>query len=209
LKCMIRDYKSYIKEFIEDKIFIEHLIDSGGMNYLYEDFGVGKRVVIEHANYVDVDKTLDKYYYLELDHLFICDLTTILNIEAQTIIHKYKIKDNYKHLSLNKNIKLEMIINDNEDSDNEEIYQDEEDTYGLPIEKEFSMEFHLTDWIIEKIDCHNIDEDQFDFLNDLIDSDYEMIDRDVECLKRYLFDLRSNLNVFYNCKENTDHYYNQ
>ena len=54
-------------------------------------------------------------------------------------------------------------------------------------------------------------EDDWDLLipfnmRELIDSDYEMIDRDTECLKRYLFDLKSRLNVFYNRQENQQHY---
>ena len=71
------------------------------------------------------------------------------------------------------------------------------------------MLYHLTDWLIDKIDCYDIDGREYEFISDLIDSDYEMIDRDTECLKRYLFDLKSRLNVFYNREENQQHYDNQ
>ena len=196
LDTLMRDHKSYMKEFKEVESFTEYLMNCQYVNYLYDDYGVGKRIVKEESDYNCVDKTLDKHYYMDLDHIFMCDLTTVIDIDNTEIEHKYKIKDNYKHLSLNNQ---EKRYNEEEEDDN----------WGLPIEKEFSLGYHLTDWITEKMDYEGLEESQWIFISDLIDSDYEMIDRDVECLKRYFFDLKSNLNVFYNCKENTDHYYNQ
>ena len=198
LKSLIRDHKSYMEEFKEVETFTEYLMNCQFVNYLYDDYGVGKRIVNDIDNneldYDCVDKTLDTIYYSDLDHILMCDLTTEINIDNREIEHKYKIKDNYKHLSLNNQPKR---------------YINEDDNWGLPIEKKFSMSYHLTDWLIDKIDCYDIDGREYEFISDLIDSDYEMIDRDTECLKRYLFDLKSRLNVFYNREENQQHYDNQ
>ena len=187
-----------MNEFKEVETFTEYLMNCQFVNYLYDDYGVGKRIVNDIDNseldYDCVDKTLDTIYYSDLDHILMCDLTTTIDIENVSIEHKYKIKDNYKHLSLNNQPKR---------------YLNEDDNWGLPIEKKFSMSYHLTDWLIDKIDCYDIDGREYEFISDLIDSDYEMIDRDTECLKRYLFDLKSRLNVFYNREENQQHYDNQ
>ena len=202
------EYTLHFNAYKENKIFLEYLIDCDMINYLYEDYCVGKRVVKEHSVYVDIDKSLDKEYYSDLDHIFKCDLTTTIDIENVSIEHKYKIKDNYKHLSLNNREKKEPILVDTNgygDSEDEELI--DEDDWGLQIQKEWSNEYHLTDWLIEKIDCFSICESEYEFVCELIDSNYEMIERDTECLKRYLFDLKSSLNVFYNCKENRDYYF--
>ena len=200
LNNLMRDHKDYMNEFKEVETFTEYLMNIEKMNYLYDDYGVGKRLVNDIDNneedYDCVDKTLDKLYYSDLDYIFMCDLTTKIDIDNTEIEHKYKIKDNYKHLSLN-----------NQEKRYSE--EEEEDNWGLSIRKEFCMSYHLTDWLMEKVDCYDIDEDQYEFISELINSDYEMIERDTECLKRYLFDLKSRLNVFYNREENQQHYDNQ
>ena len=158
------------------------------INYLYEDYAVGKRIVNEEEEYDCIDKKLDTLYYNDLDHLFKCDLTTKIDIDNQEIEHTFKIKDNYKNLSLN---------------NQEKKYIDEDDNWGLPIEKQFSMGYNLTDWLIDKLSYENMDDYTCDYISDLIDSDYEIIDRDTEELKLFIYyNDNPKMNVFYNREEN-------
>ena len=183
LQYNIREYN---RQTIDNDIgFIEYLIDFNLLNYLYEEFSIGCRVTENNDNYVNVQKKLDELYYEDLDYLMLCDISTSINIDTHDIDFSYKLKDN--NLIFNKNQSIEL-----------EESGDIDEYFGFIKDKTYTMGYHLIDWIQQNWDDHMLSEYDMEFIHDLMDSHFDIIDRDIDCLKRYFYDIRMKFNVFYN-----------
>ena len=71
------------------------------------------------------------------------------------------------------------------------------------------MSYHLIDWIQQNFDYDALQESDINFMHHLMESDFDIIGKDVDCLKRYFYDIGMKFNVFYNRIENETHYNNQ
>tara|TARA_R110000823_G_scaffold77438_2_gene176900 strand:- start:260 stop:1000 length:741 start_codon:yes stop_codon:yes gene_type:complete len=189
LQYNIREYNR--KTIDENEVgFIEYMIDFDLLNYLYEEFSIGCRVTENN-----IERKLDELYYEDLDYLMLCDISTNINIDTYDIDFSYKLKDN--NLIFNKNQSIEF-----EDGEIDEYF-------GFIKDKTHTIAYHLIDWIQQNFDYDALQESDINFMHHLMESDFDIIGKDVDCLKRYFYDIGMKFNVFYNRIENETHYNNQ
>ena len=140
-----------------------------------------------------MEKHLDKLYYDELDYLLLCDLYTNISQVEEDITFSYKLKEN--NLFHNKN-ELK-VLEESGEIDN---------WYGFIKDKEFSMGYNIYDWICENLDYKEDWEDKLEIVVEMLDSQFDNVDRDCEVVKQFLYSIKFNFNVFYNRIVNEEWY---
>ena len=155
------------------------------LNIVYVDF-------FKTPNYQFIQEAIrNKTYYEYLDFILDCKCNTIIDIENDKIIYTYKIKDNCKY-KYEKNYTL----------DTDRDYIDNEDFYGIIKKLEFNIEYDLNEWVSEN-EYNNECRKYEIYVCELMENDYNDINRDNDILKDIIYKERLNkktltfFNVFY------------
>ena len=156
--------------------FIHYLYRENLLKCVYKDMSIGIKSFDTGLDYITTTTEYDENYYNDLDFLVDCDINTEIDIDDMDISQHYQLKKEREY----KYIKNYELHNFNEDDD---------EYFGLIKRCRYCIGFHLWDWLEEV--------EYTDTLYDILDTDFENIDRDNDILKKILYKTINGYSVFY------------
>ena len=168
--------------------FLDYLTTNNHLHIIYRDIDLGYRVISETEDGCTVSGCrYDKLYYDDLDYLMKCFLTTTINIEESEIEYGYVMKPN-------------LLYSDNNDRNVTDWHDenfDYENYLGFIRDTQWSITHNLYDWLDNILgeDDYMSHRDWAE-IQDILESDFNSIDRDNELLKYILCNIPTT-NCFY------------